>query len=91
MSDYCRSQMQYPSPCQAGTRDTSGRLRVLSQRYQAALDAARDVSLHIERELRSAVDAGCPLTALSEASGLSVSQLEYILVSVDVQRRLSGS
>jgi hypothetical protein len=61
------------------------RLHELGDSYLAALEAAKDVSFKIEHQIEASLAAGHSLTELSEASGLSVSQLEYILVSAAVQ------
>jgi hypothetical protein len=64
------------------------RLHDLGDAYLAALDAAKNVSEEIEHLVEVGSAAGHSLNELSEASGLSLSQIEYILVSVDVQHRL---
>jgi UDP-glucose 4-epimerase len=64
------------------------RLHDLGDAYLAALDAAKHVSAEIEHLVEVGSAAGYSLSELSDASGLSVSQIEYILVSVDVQNRL---
>jgi hypothetical protein len=61
------------------------RLHELGDSYLAALEAAKDVSFKIEHQIEASLAAGHSLSELSEASGLSVSQLEYILVSAAVQ------
>jgi hypothetical protein len=70
--------------------DIFARLHDLGDRYSAALAAAKDVSSEIEHEIEAGMAAGHSLPELSEASGLSVSQIEYIRVSVDVQSRLES-
>ncbi len=64
------------------------RLHDLGDAYLAAMAAAKHVSAEIEHLVEVGSAAGHSLTELSEACGLSVSQIEYILVSVDVQNRL---
>jgi hypothetical protein len=66
------------------------RLRELGTTYRTALDTARSVSLAIEDAVETGQAAGYSLESLSEATGLTVEQIEYILVSVDVQRRQSA-
>jgi hypothetical protein len=61
------------------------RLHELGDSYLAALEAAKDVSFKIEHQIEASLAAGHSLAELSAASGLSVSQLEYILVSAAVQ------
>jgi hypothetical protein len=90
MTDLVRSQGLSASPRWTGDKETFDRLGVLGDRYRAALDTAREVSLEIEHEMESTGAAGCSLMELSVASGLSVSQIEYILVAVDVQRCISA-
>ncbi|MCV7226028.1 hypothetical protein [Mycolicibacterium komossense] len=60
-------------------------LHELGDSYLAALEAAKDVSFKIEHQIEASLAAGHSLADLSEASGLSVGQLEYILVSAAVQ------
>ncbi len=69
--------------------ETFGRLRDLGNTYSAALESARSVSFEIEHQIEAAMAAGHSITKVAEASGLSVDQLEYILVSVGVQNRLA--
>ena len=71
------------------SNETFGRLRELGDTYSAALESARNVSFEIEHQIEAAMAAGHSMTRVAEASGLSVSQLEYILVSVGVQNRLA--
>lgn len=68
--------------------DTSARLHDLGESYAAVLAAAKDVSFEIRHEIEAGMADGHNFAELSEASGLSVSQIEYILVSVGVQDRL---
>jgi hypothetical protein len=65
---------------------TRGRLRELGDRYLNALETVREVGVEIEREVVAAQAAGQSLSQIGEASGLSVAQLEYILVAADVAR-----
>jgi hypothetical protein len=64
------------------------RLRELAVSYLDSLDTARNLGAAIEQEVVAAQAAGSTLTQLSEASGLTVSQLEYLLVAAECQRRL---
>ncbi|MET0701647.1 MAG: hypothetical protein ABWY93_18510 [Mycobacterium sp.] len=62
------------------------RLRELGDRYRTTLDTVREVGAEIEQEVVAAQAAGHSLSQIGEASGLSVPQLEYILMAADVQR-----
>jgi hypothetical protein len=64
------------------------RLRELGDRYLDTLETVREVGAEIEQEVVAAQAAGHSLAQIGEASGLSVPQLEYILVAADCQRRL---
>jgi hypothetical protein len=63
------------------------RLRELGDVYLGSLARAREISAEMEREIVVARDSGQSLVEISKAAGLSVSQLEYVLASVDFQRR----
>jgi hypothetical protein len=69
---------------------TGGSLRELSEAYLGTLDAARELSGGIERQVVAAKAAGRSLGDVSDEAGLSVSQIEYILASVDFHRRQVG-
>jgi hypothetical protein len=71
-------------------RETSSRnnLRELATRYLDTLATARSLSVDIEQEVVAAQATGRSLAQISEASGLTVAQIEYILVAADCQRRL---
>ena len=69
--------------------ETFGRLRELGDAYSAALESAKVISFDIEHQIEEAMAKGHSLSRLAEASGLSVQQLEYILVAVGVQNRLA--
>ncbi|MET0704819.1 MAG: hypothetical protein ABWY93_34650 [Mycobacterium sp.] len=71
-----------------GNPEMLDRLHELGDSYTATLAAVRDVSVQIDRAVEAGLAAGLSLEQLSEASGLSMSQLEYVLVSVDVQTRV---
>jgi hypothetical protein len=73
-----------------GTANHHKRLRKLGDHYLATLTTARELSAEIEQEIEIAKAAGSSLAEIGAASGLSVPQLEYILVSVSVQRDLAG-
>jgi DNA-binding ferritin-like protein len=63
------------------------RLRELGDVYLGSLARAREVSTVMEREIVAARDAGQSLADVAKAAGLSISQIEYVLASVDFQRR----
>ncbi len=72
-----------------GDYNAVNHIRALGDRYLDALDTAREVSLQIAREMAYVEAGGRPLSDLSEASGLSVTQIEYLFMAVDVQKHLS--
>ncbi len=63
------------------------RLRELGDVYLGSLARARELSAELEREIVVARDAGQSLAEVSTSSGLSISQVEYVLASIDFQRR----
>jgi hypothetical protein len=65
----------------------SSRLRDLGDAYLDMVVTARGISADIAQAVTAAQAAGQSLAQISDASGLSVSQIEYILVAEDVQRR----
>jgi hypothetical protein len=69
--------------------ESGGTLRELSEAYLCTLDSARELSVKIEQQVVAAKAAGSSLGEVSDASGLSVSQIEYILASVDFHRRFA--
>lgn len=68
-----------------GNTETFDRLHELGDSYTAALAALRQVSAQMDREIETAVAAGLSLDKLSEVSGLTVAQLEYISIATAVQ------
>jgi hypothetical protein len=68
---------------------SGGTLRELGEAYLGTLASARELSVKIEQQVVAAKAAGSSLGEVSDDSGLSVSQIEYILASVDFQRRLA--
>lgn len=68
--------------------DTLTRLGALGDRYLASLSTARELSVEIEQQVEIAKAAGNSLAEISRASGLSETQIEYIVVSVHVQQEL---
>ncbi|MCV7225912.1 hypothetical protein [Mycolicibacterium komossense] len=75
---------QTPKPGRTGSAE---RLRELGDVYLGSLARARELSADMEREIVIARDSGRSLEEVSKASGLSVAQIEYVLASVDFQRR----
>ncbi len=75
--------------CRPDSDDAMERLRELGGIYLTALNTARDVSADIAQEVAVANTGGSSLVEISAASGLSVPQIEYILVAVNVQRQLT--
>jgi hypothetical protein len=71
-----------------GRAGSGGTLRELGEAYLGTLDAARELCGRIEQQVAAAKAAGTSLGDVSDASGLSVSQIEYILAAVDFHRRL---
>ncbi|MCV7225364.1 hypothetical protein [Mycolicibacterium komossense] len=65
------------------------RLRSLGQMYLTSLTTARELSVEIEHEVKTAKAAGRSLAEISKAAGLSTAQIEYILMSVQVQQSLT--
>ncbi|CAN5461910.1 hypothetical protein BH09ACT7_BH09ACT7_31770 [soil metagenome] len=65
-----------------------GRLQDLGASYLDALAATRELGGEIERQVVAAQADGQSMAQISEASGLSVSQLEYIVVAAECQRPL---
>jgi hypothetical protein len=88
MTDLMHLLSARPQSLRRAEPRTRNRLRELSTRYVDTLAAARELSAEIEQEVVAAQAAGRSLPEISEASGLSVAQIEYVLVSVDFQRRL---
>jgi hypothetical protein len=74
-----------------GQVESGGTLRELSEAYLCTLDIARELSVKIEQQVVAAEAAGSSLGEVSDASGLSVSQIEYILASVDFHRRFAAN
>jgi hypothetical protein len=74
-----------------GRAGSAGTLRELGEAYLGTLDSARELSVKIEQQVVAAQAGGSSLEEVSDASGLSVSQIEYILASVDFQRRLAAN
>ena len=70
--------------------EAADRFRALGDRYLTALDLVRDVSMSIAHEMGRVAADGGSLAELSEASGLTVAQIEYIFMVVDVQRHVSA-
>lgn len=75
---------QTPKSSRTGSAE---RLRELGDVYLGSLARAREISAEMEREIVVARDSGQSLAEISKVAGLSVSQLEYVLASVDFQRR----
>jgi hypothetical protein len=73
-----------------GNTEAFDQLHELGDTYTAALAAVREVSTTINREVETALASGVSLDKLSEVSGLSIAQLEYISVSVDIQHGLDN-
>jgi hypothetical protein len=71
-----------------GRIGSAERLREMGDIYLGSLARARELSAEMEREIVVARAAGQSLAQISKSSGLSVSQLEYVLASVDFQRRV---
>ena len=63
------------------------RLRELGDVYLGSLARAREVGAVMEREIVAARNSGQSLIEVAEAACLSVAQIEYVLASVDFQRR----
>ena len=63
------------------------RLHELGDVYLGSLARAREISAELEREIVVARDSGQSLAEVSKSSGLSIAQIEYVLASVDFQRR----
>jgi ribosomal protein L13E len=70
-----------------GRVGSGGTLRELGEAYLGMLASARELSSKIEHQVVAAKAAGYSLGEVSDASGLTVSQIEYVLASVDFQRR----
>ncbi|CAN5503906.1 hypothetical protein BH09ACT8_BH09ACT8_16160 [soil metagenome] len=81
--------MKLPSARRQTSRSTGSaeRLRELGDVYLGSLARAREVGTAMEREIVAARDSGRSLAEVAEAAGLSISQIEYVLASVDLQRR----
>lgn len=78
------TRWQTSRSAQAGSAE---RLRELGDIYLGYLARTREVSTVMEREIMAARDSGQSLADVAEAAGLSIAQIEYVLVSVDYQRR----
>ena len=78
------ARRQTPKPTRIGSAE---RLRELGDVYLGSLARARELSAEMERDIVVARDSGQSLAEVSKASGLSISQIEYVLASVDFQRR----
>lgn len=79
-----------PAPSrQHDAADTLTRLGTLGDLYLAGLTNTRELSVEIEEQVEIAKEAGNSLTEISRASGLSATQIEYIVVSVHVQQQFT--